>query len=88
MLHLIDDIIDLSKIEAGNLEISYSRCYINQMLIELQKSFKKIKSLNNKQDIGILVQLPIDDEHFSIMTDTVICGLLAGAKPTNRAWSR
>ena len=31
---------------------------------------------------------PEPDSPFSTITATAICGLLAGAKPTNRAWSR
>ena len=31
---------------------------------------------------------PEPDSPFSTITDTTICGLSAGAKPTNKAWSR
>lgn len=36
LLQLISDILDLSKIEAGTLEFSYSDCELNGMMIELE----------------------------------------------------
>jgi signal transduction histidine kinase len=39
LLHLIDDIIDISKIEAGQLNINKQDCNINHIFNELLETF-------------------------------------------------
>lgn len=69
LLHLVDDIIDISKIEAGQLEISKSQCYVNTILEELYSSFDKIRKESAKEDVRIKVMMPVKEENFSIYTD-------------------
>ena len=39
MLQLISDILDLSKIEAGTLELNYSNIELNELMRELERGF-------------------------------------------------
>jgi signal transduction histidine kinase/CheY-like chemotaxis protein/Tfp pilus assembly protein PilF len=55
LLHLIDDIIDIAKIESKELAIHQSRCNITQLLIELQNIFAELKKKKNKDSIRLLL---------------------------------
>ncbi len=47
LLQLIDDIIDVSKIEAGQLEINKTDCYINHLFEELELIYSKKENLKS-----------------------------------------
>ena len=67
LLQLIDDIIDVSKIEAGQLEINESECCVNDIFDELEKVYdtKKNSEINN-------VKLNfIKNKNFNLVTDSL-----------------
>ena len=53
MLSLIDDIIDISKIEAGQLKIFKSDYFVDAILMEIYESYLEYlrKPNENKKDI-------------------------------------
>ncbi|HAN76861.1 MAG TPA: hypothetical protein DCQ31_03325 [Bacteroidales bacterium] len=53
LLNLIDDIIDVAKIEAGQLKISKSVTDVNKILQELKLSFERQKSTKGKEHIDL-----------------------------------
>ncbi len=55
LLHLIDDIIDIAKIESKELKVHQSRCNITQLLIELQNIFTELKKKKKKESIRLLL---------------------------------
>ncbi|MEG1954649.1 MAG: ATP-binding protein [Mucinivorans sp.] len=58
LLQLISDILDLSKIEAGTLEFNYSDVDVNDLLSELETSFKMRVG---DGPVEIISELPLND---------------------------
>ncbi|MCB2195126.1 MAG: response regulator [Bacteroidetes bacterium] len=69
LLHLIDDIIDLSKIEAGQLEINKKSCQINTILHGLLETFSEKRKVLYKENIDIILKPEIENENFTVYTD-------------------
>jgi len=55
LLHLIDDIIDIAKIESKELTIHSSKCNITQLLNELHNIFTELKKKKNKNYIHLIL---------------------------------
>ena len=54
LLKLIDDIVDIAKIEAGQISIKKTNSNLNKMACELQQSVKEIKKQNRKQNVKLI----------------------------------
>ncbi len=68
LLTIIDDIIDISKIEAGQLKISNTLVNINTLLFELQSFYA---SNTDKANIEILIRPGMADENCNVLADPV-----------------
>ncbi|MFN8134945.1 MAG: hypothetical protein U0Z17_06890 [Bacteroidales bacterium] len=53
MMALINDIIDIAKIEAGQLKVSESACDINSILKDLLGTFEELKNISGKKSINL-----------------------------------
>ena len=71
LLMLINDIIDISKIEAGQLKLISSPCNIDELLDELQIDFSKELELKNKSNISLYIQKESSDPDIIIYTDAL-----------------
>jgi PAS domain S-box-containing protein len=71
LLHLIDDIIDIAKIEAGQLEINKKNCQINKILNELFETFSEKKKLLHHKDIDLIFKPGIENLNFTTYTDPI-----------------
>ena len=71
LLKLINDIIDVAKIEAGQLSIVYKPADINKILDELHVSFEQQREQYNKKHIKIFLNKGVDTDSFIINTDPV-----------------
>src|SRR5690606_8880975 len=71
LLNLINDIIDISKIEANQLKISFSDCNLNQLLDDIYLLFKNKIANSKKSHIQLLLTKGINNEDFTIKTDCV-----------------
>ncbi len=69
LLHLIRDIIDVSKIEAGKINIEKDVCFVNKILKELKITFEKEKQIKQKDDIELILKMAIHEPKFAIKTD-------------------
>ena len=69
LLALIDDIIDISKIEAGQLLIRYDDCSVNSLMSDLYKLFQQIKKKKGKKDVELKVAEDLMHNDLVIKTD-------------------
>jgi PAS domain S-box-containing protein len=69
LLNLIDDIIDISKIEAGHLKIREAECQVNVIMKELLDSFNNSIQNEKRTNIELRFNQPNLDENFTILTD-------------------
>lgn len=69
LLNFIDNLLDISIIEAGQISINKSDCYVNQILSELHSSFTIIKKKKEKEDVDLILSPDNSDLDFKIQTD-------------------
>ena len=69
LLTLIDDIIDISKIEAGQIKIRVAECNVNAILDELRESFEASKAKESKQQIQLVAKKQLPNNQAFILTD-------------------
>ncbi len=71
LLHLIDDILDLSKMESNQLKIFKKKCRVGQVLENLVDVFNNQKTGMGKKEIDIRLKTGKQIEELSIYTDPV-----------------
>ncbi len=70
LLKLIDDIIDISQLDSGNLKLNLKEINISDFLISLHESFlKEINNEEEKKNIELLLHNPFGDLVAFIETD-------------------
>ncbi len=70
LLKLIDDIVDIAKIEAGQLSVCKSKVYINTFFSDLKIFFEKYKIDKQKTHLEIIFENNISlNDDFYIITD-------------------
>jgi len=69
LLQIINDIVDISKIEANQLKVEYSEFNLNQLLYELYNTYQfELQSINNS-DIKLIIHKDLDYEKSLIYSD-------------------
>lgn len=71
LLNIIDDVIDIAKIEAGQLKIAKSVTFINVMQNEIFEYFSNEKKRIKKENIIFTKNEAINDISFSILCDSL-----------------
>ncbi len=66
LLKLIDDIIDISKIEAGQINLNIEKHKVN---IHLKEVFNSFKETNKNPEVDIQINLPVESDLFYFKTD-------------------
>jgi len=69
LMNLIEDIIDITKIEAGQIKIDISECHVSKLLDELYATFLKMKKQNGKSGVDLRLNKPNTADDFTILTD-------------------
>jgi len=69
LVQLIDDIIDISKIEASQLKIIPKPCDINQTLTDIYESYIEIKKQKGKENIDLSFNLAEPKQNVITLTD-------------------
>jgi len=69
LLNIINDIIDISKIDAGQFTIHKTSININKVLNELFLIFNSQKKDIQNQNVEIKKRFPLEDEEVNIITD-------------------
>ncbi|MCD4729397.1 MAG: PAS domain S-box protein, partial [Bacteroidales bacterium] len=69
LLHLIEDIIDVAKIEAEQLKIINSICHVNHILEDLKKHYNKELKKAPSKNITLKVKKGNKEDNFAINTD-------------------
>ncbi len=69
LLKLINDIIDVSKIEAKELKIEKALCKISELFFNTETTFNELKKKKNKEHIQITANIEEKDKNIIVLTD-------------------
>lgn len=69
LLRLIDDIIDIAKIEANELKIRKEACSLGELFTELELTYNNFLKKKDKLNLDLVFQLPTQSHHDVIFTD-------------------
>jgi len=69
LLRLVNDIIDISKIEAGELRLIISECNLNQMIDDIEMAIIQALSRHHKPRVQFYSQKGVPGDAFMILTD-------------------
>ncbi|MCK9616842.1 MAG: response regulator [Lentimicrobiaceae bacterium] len=86
LLTLINEILDLSKVEAGKLELNVEKIYIGDLVVQLEKTFKPVAT-NKKLDFTCTIapEIPETIESDWVRIHQILKNLLSNSlKFTNK----
>jgi len=69
LMGLIDEIIDLSKMDAGIFKLNESNIFVNDLLHELHAFYQIEKKKREKTELDIRISLPANTDNLQIFTD-------------------
>lgn len=69
LMRIISDIIDVAKIESGQLKINIKDCKVNRLIGDIHTVFTQIKQKQEKHQVELKTSLQVSDPEFTILTD-------------------
>jgi len=69
LMSLINDIIDIAKIEAGQLKVAESACDLNHLLKDIHGTFEELKNASGKRNITLKLTVPEITASSFVITD-------------------
>ncbi|MFD2724915.1 ATP-binding protein [Hyunsoonleella rubra] len=69
LLNLIDDIIDVSKIESNEIKMVYKECHIANLINNLEITYNQLKLVKQKSQITFKSYIPEEHNDLLIVTD-------------------
>ena len=69
LLKLINDIVDVSKIESNQLKIENGPILINDLLDKLNNRYEELLVLRNKHSVKLKLEKALPDPNFTIISD-------------------
>lgn len=71
LLRLVDDIIDIAKIESGQMQVNLSVFSLNELLANVYRSFNEMRGKKDKEHITFSLIVPDKNTNVFIKTDAV-----------------
>ena len=71
LLAIINDILDIAKIESGQLQVNTGECDIHALFEDLAEFFKEFQQRTGRADVRFLVRTDINRKDALILTDMV-----------------
>ncbi len=71
LLNLIENMLDIAKLEAGKFKIYEKKCSLNILLAGIYSTFTKEKKNRGKDQISFRLQTAVQEKNFGILTDPV-----------------
>ena len=69
LVNLIDNIIDVAKVESGEVSISHTECKINQMLLDLFAYYDQDLNEKGKNYVSLYLKRGNKEKDFAILTE-------------------
>jgi signal transduction histidine kinase len=67
LMHLVDDVIDISKIQTGQVKIQKTTVHLNSLFVEIKQAATELLDLHHKDNLHLILNLP--EENFQMETD-------------------
>ncbi|WP_421918330.1 ABC transporter substrate binding protein [Marinifilum sp.] len=71
LLRLINDILDISKIETDQLKVSMSKCNMSELFDSIKENYEAIAEYSENNKLTFIVSLPQEEQVTEITTDSV-----------------
>ncbi|MDD4373616.1 MAG: ATP-binding protein [Bacteroidales bacterium] len=71
LLRLIDDIIDIAKIESGQMRLHKTNFVLNEMIHNLYRSYDQLRTKKGKQELNFKLNIPAHISNLTVNTDAV-----------------
>jgi PAS domain S-box-containing protein len=69
LINIIENVIDIAKVESGELVLKKGDCYVNRMLLDLYSLMKEKLIEMDKSSLGIFVKRENKDPDFTMFTE-------------------